>query len=254
MTLSASSPESSLGAVAATVVNLVNDDAAPAGLTILDAMYGGNGLRNDVKTQINAGINSNTVNMTINSTTMRGDPVWWSAKNLLLRYQNADGHFSQTVNDGGNLRIPSPQAQRLPMAYAQWQSTKFNSTEQGEVQISGDMADPNKNGIPNLMEYALDLDPKSNVPPWDKDVLPEEGVTQVGAANRLMLSYRPNAHAFNLTYIVEVSDDLKTWQSGGDHVEQVSAAGVLPIVMVDKTPLDAENATRRFIRLRVVRD
>lgn len=254
VTLSASSPDSSLGAVAVTVVNLVNDDAAPAGLTILDAMYGGNGIRNDVKSQINASISSNTVNMTVNSTTMGGDPVWWSAKNLLLRYQNADGHFSQTVSDGGNLRIPSPQAQRLPMAYAQWLSTKFNSTEQGEPQISGDMADPNRNGIPNLMEYALDLDPKSTVPPWDKGVLPQGNVAEVGGVNRLTLSYRPNAFASNLTYVVEVSDDLNEWHSGTDHVEQISAPGAVPVVMADKTPVNGEGVSKRFIRLRVVRE
>ncbi|HSJ03371.1 MAG TPA: Calx-beta domain-containing protein [Verrucomicrobium sp.] len=245
---------SSLGTTTTATINLTNDDVAPAGLVILDALYGSVVVQNDVRSYVNANLVNNTVNMTVSPTTLGGDPAPGVAKTFFVRYQNADGHFSLSLPQVATLRLPSPQAQRLPMAYGQWATTRFNVTEQGDPLMSGDAADPNKNGIPNLMEYALNLDPKSATSPWDKDVLPEGEVTQVGAANRLTLSYRPNAHASNLAYIVEVSDDLKTWQSGADHVEQVSAAGALPIVMADKTPLDANSTARRFIRLRVVRD
>ncbi len=252
--LSSPSSGSSLGAVTATVINLTNNDPAPVGLIILEALYGANGVRNDVKSQINANLNSNTVNMTVSASTMGGDPVPGSAKNLLLRYQSAEGHFSQTVSNGGILRIPSVQAQRLPMPFAQWQSTKFTAGEQADPLISGDTADPNQNGVPNLLEYAFDLDPKGAQAPWGSGALPGSEVMEVGGVNRLTLSYRPSVNVSNLSYIVEVSDNLASWDSGSEHVEQISTPGASPVVMADKTAVNGAGVGRRFIRLRVVRE
>lgn len=252
--LSGSSSGSSLGTVTATVINLTNNDPAPAGLTILEAQYGANGVRNDVKSQINANINSNTVSMTVNAGTMGGDPVPGSAKNLHLRYQSAEGHFSQTVSEGGTLRIPSSGAQRLPMPFAQWQSTKFTAGELADPLISGDLADPNQNGVLNLLEYAFDLDPKGVQQPWGSGALPVSEVMGVDGVNRLTLSYRPSANVSNLTYIVEVSDNLTEWDTGTEYVELISAPGAVPVVMADKTAVNGAGVGRRFIRLRVVRE
>ena len=69
-------------------------------------------------------------------------------------------------------------------------------------------ADPNGNGVPNLLEYALALDPLSTTPPalplvgWD---------TSRPNGPWLTFSYRHNKSATDLTYEIWSSTDLKNW-------------------------------------------
>jgi parallel beta-helix repeat protein len=69
-------------------------------------------------------------------------------------------------------------------------------------------ADPNGNGVPNLLEYALALDPLSTTPP----ALPLVG-WDTGRPNGpwLTFSYRHNKSATDLTYEIWSSTDLKNW-------------------------------------------
>jgi hypothetical protein len=57
----------------------------------------------------------------------------------------------------------------------------------------------------------------------------------------------------DLNYIVEVSSDLLTWQSGAGFTQEVSATGLdsvrEQVVVADLTPLST--VTQRFMRLRV---
>jgi hypothetical protein len=71
-------------------------------------------------------------------------------------------------------------------------------------------ADPNGNGLPNLLEYALDLNPLSTTPP----TLPVVGwdtITPDGPW--LTFTYRRNKSAMDLTYVVQTSTDLVNWSS-----------------------------------------
>jgi hypothetical protein len=67
------------------------------------------------------------------------------------------------------------------------------------------------------------------------------------------LTYIVNTAAADLTYAVEVSSDLLTWNSGTAYTTSpvvISEAATTPTVQVsDLTP--ASSSIRRFIRLRV---
>ena len=69
-------------------------------------------------------------------------------------------------------------------------------------------ADPNQNGVPNLLEYALDLNPLSLTPPtlpavgWDSNTPDGPWLT---------FTYRHNLKAQDLTYEILISEDLQTW-------------------------------------------
>jgi hypothetical protein len=238
----------SLGSLVTATVNIVNDDPAPSGLIILETLYGGNGTQKDIRSYVTANISSNTVSMTASNSTLGGDPISGVYKGLYVRYQNAAGHFSTTVNEGEQLQIPDAAAQRLPMGFSQWATIKFTATEQLDLTISGESADPNHNGIPNLLEYALNLDPKGP----GRTGLPSGGIMSLASGSHLSLSFDVNPDAQNLSYIVEVSADLATWNSGTDYTEQQSPVGSNPVVVIDKTPTNSSN--RRFIRLKVVRN
>ncbi|WP_309382988.1 right-handed parallel beta-helix repeat-containing protein [Cerasicoccus frondis] len=87
-----------------------------------------------------------------------------------------------------------------------WRSEHFNETELADEAISGLFADPDGDGVINLLEYALNLNPRSrDVGPLVEAFL--DGGAPAFAYDRLL-------QRDDLTYIFEVSDDLSTWRSG----------------------------------------
>jgi hypothetical protein len=223
----------------------LSDLTNPGGLNILVARYGANGISNNVLPTIQANVVSNTVNMSVNNYTMGGDPNFGYVKTVYVLYQNYSGLFQTNVTEGGTLQIPNCCSQQLPMDYTQWTTSKFTSVQLSNVNISGPLADADGDGVPNLLEYALGTDP--NVP--SQTGLPQATMVSSNGEQYLSLSYSPDPYATNLTYTVEVSGDLGTWNSGDDYTVRLTPDGQVPVIVRDKTPVSS--ATERFIRLRV---
>jgi len=132
--------------------------------------------------------------------------------------------------------------------YAAWRTARFTSAELADGSISGPDADPDADGVGNLLEYAFGSDPRSA----SQGLLPNIAIETDGAAeNHLTLALRLAAGATDLALEVELSDDLQTWRSGAVETETVSentALGVRTWIVRDRTPLTATG--RRFARLR----
>ena len=88
-----------------------------------------------------------------------------------------------------------------------WRFSKFTAAERADPLRSGDLADFEKDGIVNLLEYAFGLEPKSP----DASGLPAQFIQAGGA---LAISYTHVKSAVDIAYLVEVSNDLVTWHSG----------------------------------------
>jgi len=89
------------------------------------------------------------------------------------------------------------------LSYFDWQQSFVWSAS-----TSLPSADPNQNGVPNLLEYALDLNPLSQTPP----TLPSVGWnTSTPDGPWLTFTYRHNLKADDLTYEILSSEDLQTW-------------------------------------------
>lgn len=110
---------------------------------------------------------------------------------------------------------------------------------------AADTADWDGDGILNLLEYAIGLDPRTA----DAGGLPAAGKS----GGYLTLSFVPNAAATDVSYVVESSTDLVTW--GTLDVEDVT--GPNPMPPGQRTYRYAHPLAQggnAFLRLRVVRE
>ncbi len=136
-----------------------------------------------------------------------------------------------------------------------WRRARFGANA-GDAAIGADDADPDHNGLPNLMDFALGL-----------PALGSPGVTPpVVAMNQghLTLTFTHSLSATDCTCIVQVSDDLANWHDGStysgrgdttdnDFTTQFSRTvngGVETITVMDNAA--SIGAARRFIRLKVI--
>jgi len=95
-----------------------------------------------------------------------------------------------------------------------WRRANFTPAELADPSISGDLADPDHDGLSNLMEYALGL------PPKDPTTVnrPYASITN----GYLTLTYTCAKAATDVSLVVEQSNDLLTWQSGSNQLRQIS--------------------------------
>ena len=108
---------------------------------------------------------------------------------------------------------------------------------------AADLADPDNDGVPNLLEYALGSLPNNS----SVHNTPVTATTAISGHDYLTLNVPWNSSATDVTFAVEVSDDLITWNSGPAYTTVVSSGPNL--VVRDNTPMTA--AAKRFMRLRV---
>ncbi len=130
--------------------------------------------------------------------------------------------------------------------YDLWVQDHFNSEEQNDPAVSGPEADPDGDGIVNVLEYAFGGDPKV---PYSATQPVAEEVSE-GADSFLEISFlRLNAN--DLVYRVEASDELEDWSEiwvSTDHGFQGS--GETTVETVRDTEAIAANSSR-FLRVRV---
>ncbi|MCX6873711.1 MAG: S8 family serine peptidase [Verrucomicrobia bacterium] len=160
--------------------------------------------------------------------------------------------------------IPGPATGPVPgqavESYA-WAAGAFGMENMGNDALVGDEADPDGDGISNLMEYAIGSPPTVPGTSW----LPKVAIEMDPRANFNMTSNYPpgpalnlplyptlevskNPGAINLNYIVEFSTDLQEWNSGEgittaiyDQPDRMKVRSVIPIGAVPT----------QFLRLKV---
>lgn len=181
-------------------------------------------------------------------------PAGWVATNIaILPFADALAEGDETVGltllPGTNYSLPTLSNATIVIQdrpIDAWRFTHFTAAELADPAVSGDLADPNQNGLPNLMEYALGLDPKSA----DRSNLPRAE----NVAGSLVLTYTQSKSAVDVTLSVEQSNDLQNWRTGAAYVEQtdcVDLGSVQQITVRATAPIHA--ATQSYLSLRVRR-
>jgi hypothetical protein len=152
-----------------------------------------------------------------------------------------------TANDGAvrtfdEVDVTVLPGENPPTPFEVWQLTKF-TTQAADPQIAGPMADPDRDNLSNLLEFAL------NTEPLDPSASPlTTSFADVSGSRFLRLTIPRNPSATDIVFTVETTTDLsdpESWSANGLLIEQDD-----PSLLIVR---DTLGGPLRFIRLRVER-
>ena len=127
-------------------------------------------------------------------------------------------------------------------SYSAWQVRWFNPAEAANSAVSGKAADPDGDGIPNLAEYALGLDPRTP----DRSGFPRP----VWNSGAMEISFPRMRRAGDVTYVVEATENLGAWTTLWTSATHAYGGGSAAQETVTVRDTSAPSA-RRFLRLRL---
>ncbi len=181
------------------------------------------------------------------------DPLVWIA----IPEQAADvpsGFYSSRISSSlpAILGIAPAAAMLASEDFAAWQRLYFSP---GEIATSGPLADSDQDGIGNLLEFALNLDPTfperaTMTPNTGVRGLPVAGLQTIASADHLTLEFvrRTSGSGAALTCTAEFSSDLITWSATG--TETVTAINPRWERVKTLDSLTTNSAAHRFARMR----
>lgn len=172
-----------------------------------------------------------------------GLPDWWEDANGYDKWDPADGtdRVSGGGTGGGTNTVPTAANART---FAEWRTAWFPADSRALDVFGQDDAD--RDGVANLYEYAFGLDPL---------VAEATGVASLPRTfrqgDRVGVRFTPRANATDLSFRVEVSEDLFAWRDAAAEMESVALDGAAgEQAWVEKTPSTAE---QRYLRVRIER-
>lgn len=122
-------------------------------------------------------------------------------------------------------------------------------------------SDDDSDGIPNILEYAFNLNPKDK----NNDVivlnngnrgmmgLPLIQYTNTSESSNLILKYLKKTNTEDLNYIPEFSSDLELWTTGNNQAKSEIINNYWKLITLEDTAETGIN-NKRFGRVRVVYD
>lgn len=143
------------------------------------------------------------------------------------------------TNAGGSVTSNPATLTVVTTSYATWRAANFTVGEAADDLISGPSADPDGDGLKNLVEYALGTAPKT------ANTSGQPTVTV--AANEWVFTYTRPADRPDLTYTVQSSTNLSSWSTVS---KTRTATGTVETWEARVTITSGQNA---FFRLQVDR-
>ena len=128
--------------------------------------------------------------------------------------------------------------------YDLWGQQHFTVQERTDPLVSGETADPDHDGIMNLVEFALLLDPRNP----DREGLPQAGFVVDQDDLFVTLTFRKRQGVSGLSYRIDSSDDLENWRTQVVQEVLLTSDAEKDVVMV---LLPVTSDERKFIRLSI---
>ncbi len=129
--------------------------------------------------------------------------------------------------------------------YDTWKASRFTASEIADPSIGGETADPDHDGIPNLLEYAFGYEPKT----YNAIGLPTTSVQ----GGYYTIQFSQDTSLTDLSYSVEQSTDLFTWNTGSSYVvlQGTTSQGGTRNLLTYRTVSTIASQPKQFLRVRV---
>lgn len=128
-----------------------------------------------------------------------------------------------------------------------WNHTHFTDAELNDPNVGSDPADPDRDGLSNLLEYTCNRDPRKA----DNSPVVTVSVTRQSGTNNLFISFPHNRHATDVSVSYEVSSNLQTWSVV--QAQPVSTVAISSEVEQITVRLSS-SASKYFARIRATRN
>ncbi len=171
-----------------------------------------------------------------------------AARMATARFSRAGTYLLRViVTDPAGQSADSTVSVVVDETFTSWRHRHFTDAELDspalEARRWGADADPDGDGVPNLLEYAFALDPLTP----SREGLPRPGMITVDGVEYLSITFHRNPEATDVTYTPQASSDLQTWESGMQQVGAPASDG--SVTYRDARP--AGDFDRRFMRVQV---
>ena len=110
-----------------------------------------------------------------------------------------------------------------PPSFARWQAAHFSQSQLNDPGVSGWAADPDLDGIANGLEYFFNTNPLTGLSASEAAALPRVAIITDGPSQYLTFTYRRLMAWDGPPEVVEVSDDLDSWDDTESQIEQVGS-------------------------------
>lgn len=153
--------------------------------------------------------------------------------------------LNSTRNDMGIQGGPYGFMPYPPRTYNEWKAKNFTPEQQADPNISGETADPDQDNIPNLYEYAFNLNPLMADPSAFQYYL---------LNNHFTIKYRKIKSATDLTYQIGAKNDLLgAWDYNAFTITETQDVDVNTQLITATDSVDSRTVMMRFFKLQVTR-
>jgi len=168
----------------------------------------------------------------------------WSYQDLIYGNQSVTNTgFIPTYQNGVKLEGAEPPTSG-ESPYQLWQNQYFTAAELANPAYSGDAADPNHDGLPNLLKYAMGLNPLTANP----GLLPHCQVITTNGLRQVVFNYSVNTAATDAAVLLEESTNMVAWTPAVAQTLSQQTSGNLTSLQVVLHP-NAPLMPHLFLRL-----
>jgi hypothetical protein len=140
------------------------------------------------------------------------------SESFLVTLNNLSAGSLLGANPAATVTITEP-------PYSNWRFAHFGAAGANSP-TAGDLADPDGDGLANLLEYGLASDP----------LFAEAGLAIGGGTDYLTLAFRRNLSATDVIFTVQASGDLGTWSNGSTYAASGDTSSNAVTTEVGRTP------------------